>query len=327
MSDRMLMRCVFGSHLYGTATPNSDADFKGVFLPSQRDVILQRVPKAISQSTGDKKGKNQPGDVDVEVFSLHGFLRLAGEGQTVAIDMLHVPDACLLETSEEWEFVRAHRQRFYSRDMRAFVGYCRTQAAKYGVKGGRVAACREVVERLKVLLKTDAITLGDVWEALPVGEHIRKFEDFDSRQADKRMYEVCGRKMPATASIHYALSVFETFLTKYGERARQAERNEGVDWKAISHAFRAGFQAREILLTRDLRFPLAEREFLTRVKVGEFHFKNDGIAEKLDAIVEEVLALCEVSGLPEKVDMAWWDELLVAIYVDGDVRVLEGLAR
>jgi len=33
----------FGSHLYGTATPESDLDCKAVCLPGARDILLQRV--------------------------------------------------------------------------------------------------------------------------------------------------------------------------------------------------------------------------------------------------------------------------------------------
>lgn len=30
--------CLFGSHLYGTATENSDTDYLGVFIPSREEI-------------------------------------------------------------------------------------------------------------------------------------------------------------------------------------------------------------------------------------------------------------------------------------------------
>jgi predicted nucleotidyltransferase len=40
---RLIVEMRFGSHLYGTATPLSDLDYKGVYLPDGRDILLQRV--------------------------------------------------------------------------------------------------------------------------------------------------------------------------------------------------------------------------------------------------------------------------------------------
>ena len=36
----VIMKTVFGSHLYGLSTPESDMDFKGVFVPTAREIIL-----------------------------------------------------------------------------------------------------------------------------------------------------------------------------------------------------------------------------------------------------------------------------------------------
>lgn len=30
---------VFGAHLYGTATPESDLDYKGIFLPAKEELL------------------------------------------------------------------------------------------------------------------------------------------------------------------------------------------------------------------------------------------------------------------------------------------------
>jgi predicted nucleotidyltransferase len=43
----------FGSHLYGTATPQSDLDYKAVYLPEARDILVQRVQSTVSRSRAD----------------------------------------------------------------------------------------------------------------------------------------------------------------------------------------------------------------------------------------------------------------------------------
>jgi predicted nucleotidyltransferase len=39
---RQIVRVQHGSHLYGTNTPSSDMDYKGVHIPNGRAIILQR---------------------------------------------------------------------------------------------------------------------------------------------------------------------------------------------------------------------------------------------------------------------------------------------
>ena len=127
---------VFGSHLYGTNTPSSDKDFKGIGIPLADDIVMQRAFRSTHHST-KKAGqlKNDPGDIELETFSLHQFIKLCDEGQTVALDMLFAPKDLWLVTSPEWEFIVANRDKLIHRKATAFIGYCMTQAAKYGVKG------------------------------------------------------------------------------------------------------------------------------------------------------------------------------------------------
>src|SRR5438552_7581325 len=137
----------FGSHLYGTDTPESDVDLKGVYLPEPRDILLQRV--ASSVMVGRTKGageRNRAGDVDREYYSLQRYLDLLAAGQTVAIDMLFVPDTAMTAPpSPVWREVQANAGRFVSRRASAFVRYCRQQANRYGIKRSRVAAARTAV--------------------------------------------------------------------------------------------------------------------------------------------------------------------------------------
>ena len=49
--QEIIVKTIFGSHLYGTSTPESDNDFKGVFLPSKEQILLNEIPKSINEST------------------------------------------------------------------------------------------------------------------------------------------------------------------------------------------------------------------------------------------------------------------------------------
>ena len=113
----------FGSSLYGTSTPASDKDYKGIKLSSWEEIALGRIPKQYeNSSTGDMNSKNGVDDVDTEVFSLHTFVKEALEGQTFALDMLHAPKDKLLVTSPIWESLQANRSKFYTKNIESFVG-------------------------------------------------------------------------------------------------------------------------------------------------------------------------------------------------------------
>lgn len=146
----VLVEMQFGSHLYGTATPESDTDIKAVHLPDRRSILLQRVEKVITRKTKlDGTAKNSAADVDYESYVLQKYLALAAEGQTVALDMLFAPEwAWTSEPSPLWLTVRANKDKLLTARYASFIGYCRTQANKYGIKGSRMGAARAVVDFL-----------------------------------------------------------------------------------------------------------------------------------------------------------------------------------
>ncbi len=85
--QQAVIKMKFGSHVYGCNTPTSDTDYKGVFIPPMRDVLLGKQPKtSVVKSTGQSHTKNTNEDVDDEMFTLQGFLRMVAEGQVVALD-------------------------------------------------------------------------------------------------------------------------------------------------------------------------------------------------------------------------------------------------
>jgi len=308
----LICKMKFGSHLYGTQTEKSDTDYKGIFLPPIKDLVLQKTSKVwLDNTKKNSNTKNKASDVDTEIYSLHYFLHLAYEGQTVALDMIHCPASMIVEgaDNEYWRFIVDHRDRFYTKNLRSYIGYCRTQAAKYGVKGSRLKAAEDMIGWL--IGTSPYKTLSDIWDSLPTGEHVIKTEIPDATQEDKRALDVCNRKFMATTPVTQVVECIRKFYNNYGDRAKQAKENLGIDWKSLSHAFRAGLQLKEIYETGDLEYPLKDAEFLRDIKQGKYHYQNDGIGERLDSLINEVEALAEKSRFPERVDRDFWESWLV----------------
>lgn len=306
MDQKTIVKMKFGSHLYGTNTPDSDVDIKGVFMPFLDDILLSRVNKSYTLNEKISDGaKNTSEDTDIEMYSLHYFIKLACEGQTVALDMLHAPEPMILEKTPLWDELTALRDKFYTKNLKAFVGYARRQAAKYGIKGSRLAAAAKVLD---ILSNFDtANKLGEIWDQLPEEEHLYHLEP---NQNGVRQYQVCGKILQEGMAVSYAFDILTRFYLSYGKRARQAERNEGIDWKAVSHAIRAAYQIREILTDRTITFPLPQADFLKAIKQGKLHYIRE-VAPVLESLMEEVEKLSETSDLPKKVDRNYWDRFVV----------------
>jgi len=310
----LIVKMVYGSHLYGTNTSESDEDYKGVFMPTKEQIYLGKIPKSYHETSGNDKSKNTKEDTDTEIYSLHYFIKLACEGQTVALDMLHAPRDKWIHWSPLWYRIIANKSKFYTKNMKAFVGYARRQAAKYGIKGSRLSDAQHVIDfiqKVSVLYKisnTDPneVKLRDVWYSLPIGEHIKNNEVDPN---GLRIYEVCGKKVQETVTLKYLFDVVKKFYTSYGERARQAQNNEGIDWKAVSHAIRAALQTRDILLNKTLTFPLPYTNLLKKIKAGELDYITV-VAPLLEDLMTQVEKLSKESDLPEKVDRKFWDEFI-----------------
>ena len=307
MDEKIIVKMVFGSHLYGTADENSDKDFKGIFMPTKEQIFLGKIPKSHNNSKKKAEGeKNTADDVDTEIYSLHYFIKLACEGQTVALDMLHATANMILESSDIWENIVFNRQKFYTKNLKAFVGYARKQVARYGVKGSRLNAVTNVVALLKMQFGTE-VKMATIWDRLPVTEHCYMIE---TTPQGIEQYQVCGKIFQSTAKVGYVLDILKKFLAVYGERARLAAENKGIDFKAISHALRAAYQVKELFIENTITFPLKEAPFLREVKQGKLNYLKE-VAPVLEAFMEEVEILSENSALPEKPDKKFWDQFII----------------
>jgi len=303
----------FGSHLYGTDSESSDIDIKGVFLPTTEQCFLNEIPKSLSYSSGKDDSKNSSDDIDIELYSLHYYLKLLQKGDTGAIDMLHAPMAVIIQTSELWEQLHDDRREFYTTNLSAFVGYCRTQASKYGIKGSRLSDAKKVLDYLEPFKdEENSRKLFEIWDSLPTGEHIHKIPSNPELRIDHPMYQVCGRKLQSTVPIWRAYGCINHFYQEYGKRAKLAAENKGINWKAVSHAIRCAFEMHSIYSQGGLTFPLRQADYIKMVKNGERDYK--AVAENLETLMDQVENLAANSKYPKKVDMKKWNDWLIDIY-------------
>lgn len=322
---KKIIEMQFGSHVYGTNVPTSDTDIKAIYLPTAEEILLQRVKATINVTTKvDDSKRNSAEDIDMETFSFQQYLKLLMEGQTVALDMLFTPNSFYRLRSPEWTAVKVYKDKFIHKGTSSFVGYTKQQAAKYGIKGSRVAAARNAVEFLDSLLFKNNrlqdyyaeilifVEFTDSFDKM-LGEKLIKIVEIPNRVGTMEKYlEVCNRKVPFHATVKFATQQMQELFDRYGERALLAEKNEGIDWKALMHAVRVAREAQELLLSGNITFPRPEKDLLLKIRKGELDYKE--VAEIIEQGLLDITEAQSKSTLQAEPDRAFADQLVVDTY-------------
>lgn len=312
----VLAKFVHGSHLYGLDRPESDLDYKAVYMPSLTDMLVGNIRHSVNLNSNKSNTKNTQDDVDYEVYSLHKWMTMLANGEMVAMDMMFAPESMVTylnaggtgQTEQErkfnpvWQVRHLHREKFLSKNMTAYMGYCRKQAAKYGIKGSRIAALRQILEALDQITYSADTRLQDVMDRLPEPAHTEQTPEH---------FEILGSKHQLTVKLSEFHERLQKQFDKYGERARQAERNEGIDWKAVSHAFRACIQLQDLFTFGVMRLPLPEeyRPYIMKIKQGQADWNQ--VQQQLEDLLVQVEQYAERTTLEETTDQEQIQALLV----------------
>lgn len=308
----------FGSHLYGTNTPNSDEDFKGIFIETLDNIILGRDSETMLQNSKDKNntGRNTKEDTDIELKELRRFIKDAMDGQTYAIDMLFANDANIIGASDEWKYITSNRDKLLSKDLKPFLGYIYKQTAKYGLKGSRLHSLKLVIDILSTLNRKQK--LKEVIHLFPKNNEYIQFIEIEHRYDGKSemlpYLKVLEKKFAYNMFIGEILDTLNNTFEKYGDRAKLAMENNGVDWKAVSHAYRACYQVMELAETGEIIFPLKQRDKILLVKNGEVPYSvvSDELVELMEIAKEKVE---NSTVLNDKPDRKFWDKFILDVYL------------
>jgi hypothetical protein len=320
---KILVKAVAGSHLFGTNTEKSDKDFKGVFMPDANQIILGNYSDTVRKTTGDDNSRNTKDDVDIELYSLRKFFLMIENGDTAALELLFTPDHLILEKDPLWDEIIAIRDTLVSKKVNALLGYIRQQANKYGIKGSRMGELNNIIKSLKDIEKTcdfHNAKFKHKWEeVVKAAEGYQHVHVFDLPLDNKNnitvpALNILGKKFSHDTPFSVAIKSLSDTYKSYGQRAREAANNSGIDWKAISHCLRCGIQAIELMETGKITLPHTEKNktFLLQVKNGEIEYKR--IEPIIEKTLDDVETAACFSSLTDSVSRQYLDELLLKFY-------------
>lgn len=293
--EMALFTVLTGSRLYGTATANSDYDYKCVVLPPLDTLLMNtkvsnRKEKPVGKLPGEKMLAEE---VETEYLPLQVFLDDFYQGQTYALEMV----SALLQTKDALEgkgtvggdFVTLHTDmgnekfRFYlnmfeelntkflNNNVKKMVGYAVGQSQKYGLKTQRYTSLRKVVEFLTAY-PDKKLPMGQdpsIEVTLVQYEHVKPSTVVTGKDGTVHApsLDICGKQFPLTNKVETVLASLQGLLDGYGERVKQFD-GEAIDWKALSHAHRITCQILELAREGSLTFPARNKDYLYQLKSG-----------------------------------------------------------
>lgn len=145
-----ILRCVVGSQAYGLAKEaSSDRDEKGVCV-EPFDVYCtlggkfeQYEFRTAAERTGKKDAPSEPGDLDLTIYGLEKFLRLAVYGNPNIVELLFISGDCLLEVTDEGTCLRDLAYAIISREAgRRYLGYMEAQKQRLLGERGQMRVTR-----------------------------------------------------------------------------------------------------------------------------------------------------------------------------------------
>jgi len=107
-----------GSHAYGTNTPESDRDVRGIWLPKMEEYLGMKDPEEIRDNTED-----------TVYFPIRKFFLLAKACNPNILEWLWMPAHCVLKIAPEGALIVKNRDLFVSakRIYDAFRGYAQSE--------------------------------------------------------------------------------------------------------------------------------------------------------------------------------------------------------
>jgi hypothetical protein len=313
--DTALFTMLAGSRLYGTATEKSDYDYKTVCLPALDTLLLNiKVTNRKEKPEGMKAGDRMlAGEAETEYLPLQVFFDDFYAGQTYAVETafaakdgkfvsLDTNDISLVANMQD--IMEELVTKFLNRNVKKMVGYAVSQAKLYGLKNERYTTLTKAVQLLKDALK-------DVDQTLKANDELKfnllqlphvKVEKlagsgsklFHAEPAD--VLNICGKQYYFTVSLQTILTSVENTVATYGKRVTLTDKDdEGVDWKALSHAVRITEQILELSNKGTLTLPRPNADVLLKLKNGEVSlplataYLEDAFNQIDDAVANSVL--------------------------------------
>ncbi len=336
----LLLQCISGSRAYGLHTPQSDTDYKGIFVSPKAVFYGSHYADQVANETND-----------IVYFEWKKFVDLLGKNNPTILELLATPDDCVLYKHPLITDLRT--EDFLSKlCCQTFAGYAQSQIKK--ARGLNKKISNPVEPERKII--PNFCYVIDGMQVVPLMQWLsnRNFKDTDcglvkiphmrdayalfhqSQLASgflKGIYsgpdsnDVLLSSIPKgiqplslmsfnkdSYSIHCKeYTQYWEWIEKRNESRYQNTISHGknYDAKNMMHTFRLLHMAEEIAHEGKIFVRRNDREFLMRIREGKFEYED--LLIRAEEKVQQIEELFEKSSLPEEPNLKQLEELLVDV--------------
>lgn len=148
LENRTILLTRTGSHAYGTNTPQSDLDYKGICIPPSEYYLGLKSINEYNTSDGKNFTKNVAGDIDIVVTHINKFVRDAMNGVPNNLDILFTREQDIIYCDDFGRELLSMRKEFLSKALKhKFCGYAHSQKHKMIIKKGNGTGRQELVDK------------------------------------------------------------------------------------------------------------------------------------------------------------------------------------
>ncbi len=328
-----------GSRAYGTNTPESDYDYRGVCIPLNRDYYF-----------GFKKFEQyEDKENEIVIYDLRKTLQLISECNPNMVDLLYADRSTVNKITPFWERVQANRELFLSKKARfTYTGYAYAQLKRikthrnyllnppkkkperkdYGLPENEKLVPQDQIGAFQNVL---AFLMKDSVQFMHLSDEAKKELDavdfVGLVQAKGQLDDVMAKVQAitgATDSWMSALQQEHSYLAALREfqsyqnwqKQRNAKRAEleakyGYDTKHAMHLVRLMRMGKEILSEGKVRVMRPDREELLAIRRGAWSYEQ--IVEYAEKMQTEIAGLYETSTLQREPNRKGIEELCVSL--------------
>jgi len=140
--DNKIMECYSGSHAYGTSIPESDVDYRGLFVAPR---IYTTPFHTIEQYTAPKPE-------DRVLYEVSKFMKLVADQNPNIIELLWVDDEDIHFRTPVYDYLRSQREMLLSSKCKyTYSGYAHAQIKKMKTKHSNIRYHEEFNELMLAL--------------------------------------------------------------------------------------------------------------------------------------------------------------------------------
>lgn len=338
-SSHLLLKCISGSQAYGLALPHSDTDIKGVFILPKNEFYGLTYVDQINNKTND-----------IMYYEIKKFVELLLKNNPNILELLSTPDDCILhrhpvmdllksemflsklsnQTFGQYAYAQIKKARGLNkkilnpldRKRKTILDFCHVVKGQGSVPVAEWLAEQEYDQEGCGLVRIDH--MRDMYALFHQSQTGRKFSGiFSGQEADEVSLSSVPEGLQPKAILYFNKDGYSVYCKEYRQywewiELRNEERYENTvshgknyDAKNMMHVFRLLNMAEEIALYKKVNVRRPEREYLLKVRAGEFSYED--LLKEAEEKIQVTDDLFKKADLPEQPDHEAADELLVQI--------------